>query len=173
MTTTANGSATSGPASSAGRLDAVKAGHADVEQAHVGAQAPRQLDGRPAVGRLAHDLDPGLGIEDHREPGPHQLLVVGDEDPDAHGPLPRGAAPRRPSSPRSGPGPASQVPPSMRARSAMPTSPNPVRPGPLDRFPVVADVQAYRVSSAVTSTAIRVARRACRRALVMDSCARR
>ena len=57
----------------------------------------------------------------------------------------RGEHGGRRSSPRSGFGPASQVPPSMRARSAMPTSPYPdAGRDRMDRFPVVADAQAYR-----------------------------
>ena len=120
MTTTASGSATSGPASCARRLDAVELGHPDVEQAHVGPQLAGQRHGLTAVGRLADHLDVGLGVEDHAQPGPDDLLVVGDEHADGHrgGPLRGSTAPTV--QPRSGPGPASRVPPSSVARSVMP-----------------------------------------------------
>ena len=123
MTTTARGSATPGPARRAGGLDAVEAGHADVEQAHVGAQPPGELDGPLPVGGLADDLDARLGVEDHREPGADDLLVVGDEHPDAHVAAPVRGSTAVTVQPRSGSGPASQVPPSRSARSIMPMSP--------------------------------------------------
>ena len=40
------------------------------------------LDALPAVGRFADDLDVGLVLEDHPEPGAHQLLVVDEEHAD-------------------------------------------------------------------------------------------
>ena len=147
MTTTASGSATPGPASAPGGLDAVQAGHADVEQAHVRAQPPGQLDGPPPVGGLADDLDVRLGVEDHREPGADDLLVVGDEHPDAHAAAPGARAARRSRSSRGrGSGPASQVPPSRSARSIMPISPYPARRGRAAGagVAVVADPQAHR-----------------------------
>jgi hypothetical protein len=66
----------------AGRLDPVHAGHADVHQGHVGPDVAGQPDRLVAVGRLADHLQAGLGVQDHPEPGPHQRLVVGDQDPD-------------------------------------------------------------------------------------------
>ena len=90
MTTTGIGSATPGPAIVAGRLEAVHHRHPDVEQAHVGPEAPRERDRLGAVGGLADDLDVGLRVEDHAEPRAHEVLVVGDQH--AH-------ASRRPSLP--------------------------------------------------------------------------
>ena len=37
-----------------------------------------------AVGRLADHLEVGLALDEHAEAGPHQRLVVGQQDPD-HG----------------------------------------------------------------------------------------
>ena len=42
------------------------------------------LDGLEPVLRLADDLDLGLRLEDHLEPGAHERLVVDDQNPDAH-----------------------------------------------------------------------------------------
>ena len=61
MTTTASGSVDVRAGQRPGGLDAVHAGHPDVEQAHVGAQPPGQLDGPLPVGRLADDLDVRAG----------------------------------------------------------------------------------------------------------------
>nr|BFE69108.1 hypothetical protein GCM10020092_024090 [Actinoplanes digitatis] len=68
----------------AGGLDAVEAGHPDVEEAHVGAQVPGQFDGAVPVGGLADDLDVRLRVEDHRESGADDLLIVGDHHPHGH-----------------------------------------------------------------------------------------
>jgi hypothetical protein len=100
------------------RLDAVELGHAHVDQAYVGAQLARQRDRLAAVGGLGDHVDAGLGVEDHPEPGADELLVVGDEDPDAH--LGSTAVTVHP---RPGLGPASSVPPSSAARSAIPARP--------------------------------------------------
>ena len=80
-------------------------------------------DGRPAVGGLADHLDVGLRVEDHAEPGAHDLLVVGDDHPDRHRPGPALGSDALTVQPRSSLGPASRLPPSSAARSAMPTSP--------------------------------------------------
>ena len=106
-----------------GRLDAVDPGHPDVEEAHVGAQAPRQLDGSPAVSGLADDLDVRLGVEDHREPRADELLVVRHEDPNGQAADQVRGRTAVTVQPRSGSGPASKVPPRRPARSFMPVSP--------------------------------------------------
>ena len=67
-----------------GGLDAVDLGHADVEQADVGSQLAGECDGVEAVGGLTDDLDVFLGVEEHREAGPDDLLVVGEEYTDGH-----------------------------------------------------------------------------------------
>ena len=42
----------------------------------------RLTDRLEAVLGLGDDLDVALGLQDHPEAGAHELLVVGDEDPD-------------------------------------------------------------------------------------------
>ena len=64
------------------RLDAVHDGHAHVHEHDVGLQLPRECDGFGAVRRLARDLDPGLGREDHAEARAHERLVIGEQDAD-------------------------------------------------------------------------------------------
>ena len=49
-------------------------------------RAPSQRDGFVAVGRLPHDLDVGLRVEEGTETGPHEGLVVGEHDRDHSGP---------------------------------------------------------------------------------------
>src|SRR4029453_15665437 len=66
MTTIGRGSVTAGP----GR--------------GVGAELDRQGGRLAPVGGRADHFDVGLGVEQHRQPGAHDGLVVGDEDPDAH-----------------------------------------------------------------------------------------
>ena len=68
----------------AGGLDPVHLGHADVEQADVGAQRAGKRHRFTAVGGLSDDLDAGLGVEDHRQSCPDDVLVVGDEHADGH-----------------------------------------------------------------------------------------
>ena len=122
ITTIASGSSTSGPASWP-RLDAVHGRHADVEQAHVGAELAGEGHRGPSVGRLADHLDAGLGVEDHPEPGPDDLLIVGDEHADGHVTGAARGSTALTVQPLSGPGPASRVPPRSIARSVMPTRP--------------------------------------------------
>ena len=55
-----------------------------VEQADVRAKPSGQGHGGTPVGGLADDLDVGLGVEDHAQSGAHDVLVVGDQDPDGH-----------------------------------------------------------------------------------------
>ena len=50
----------------------------------IGAESRGRVDGLPPVGRLADDLDAILVGEDHAKAGPHELLIVDEEDPDAH-----------------------------------------------------------------------------------------
>ena len=73
------------PSEPARRLEPIEARHPDVHQDDVGRVAPRQADGGLAVRRLGDDLDVGLRLEDHAEPGPDQRLVVGDQDAKASG----------------------------------------------------------------------------------------
>ena len=63
-------------------LDAVEYGHADVHQHDIGIQGSAGSDGLLAVGRLAHDLDVGLRVENHREAAANKFLVVDDQSSD-------------------------------------------------------------------------------------------
>ena len=67
-----------------GRLETVDVRHPDVHQDHVRLRLPGREHGLEPVGSLADDLDVGLGVEDHPEPGPDEGLVVDDQDLDAH-----------------------------------------------------------------------------------------
>src|SRR6185312_13373317 len=91
------------------------------------------LDCLPAVAGLADDMHVGLRLEDHPKAGPHELLVVGEEDV-RHG---AGSSGSRACSrqPPSGRGPLSSSPPYRETRSRIPTSPWPLpspwlRPSP-------------------------------------------
>ena len=107
----------------AGGLDAVHPGHADVEQAHVGPLLASEHDGFPAVGGPTDDLDAGLGVEDHPQACPDDVLVVGDEHADGHVVATSFGSTASTVQPPPGSGPAWRVPPSRLARSAMPTRP--------------------------------------------------
>jgi hypothetical protein len=104
-------------------LQPVELGHPDVEQAHVGPQLPGQRHGFAAVSRLTHHLDVGLSVQDHAQPGPDQLLVVGDKYADRHRAGRVRGSSASTTQPWSGPGPASRVPPRSAARSVIPTTP--------------------------------------------------
>ena len=62
------------------RVDPVDPGHADVHEDDVRLEGAGLREGGGAVGGLAHDLDPVLGVEDHAEPHAHERLVVGEDD---------------------------------------------------------------------------------------------
>ena len=114
-----------GAGQQAGGLQPVEHRHADVEQGDVGSQPPAQVDRRAPVGGLAHDRHLVGGLQDHAEPGPHHLLVVGQHHPDGHpGTTGRVACTRHPCAGGST-GPAVRLPARAWARSAMPTRPNP------------------------------------------------
>jgi hypothetical protein len=66
----------------AGRLQPVEPRHLDVHEHDVGTPTERQVDGVEPVGRLAHDRDAGLGLEDRSEARAHEGLVVGDQHRD-------------------------------------------------------------------------------------------
>ena len=103
----------------------VAAGHLDVHEHDVGAQAPGRRRGLLAVLRLADHLDVGLGPEDHAEPGADHRLVVGEQDADAHS-APSGVGSlTRTANPPPAAGPALSCPPWSAARSRMPISPRP------------------------------------------------
>jgi hypothetical protein len=172
ITTTAIGSATSGPASCrVASMPSIRA--CGCRTGRRRAQPPGQGDG------LAHRRRPdrpprcpGWALEDHRQPGPDQLLVVGDEHPDRHGVAPVRGRTAATVQPRRRP----QVPPS-RCRRAAPR----VRSSRRCRsrracapshLAVVVDGQAHALSSPATRTSTR-SRAGVPHALVTDSCARR
>ena len=65
-----------------GRGQTVELRHPDVHQHDLGLDEGRLADRLVAVLGLGDDLDVALGLQDHPEAGAHELLVVGDEDPD-------------------------------------------------------------------------------------------
>src|SRR6185437_11641200 len=111
-----------------GGLQAVHHRHADVHEDDVGAQLGDPGDGLLPVDGLADHLDIGLRVEQDGKARPHHALVVGHDHADRHGAASSGgltgrtAATRNPPSPV---GPASRLPPSIVARSRMPTRPCP------------------------------------------------
>ena len=106
-----------------GGLDAVHVGHADVEQADVGAEFAGEGHRFASVGSLAYHLDVGLGVEDHPETGADEVLIIGDDRADAHVTEPAFGSTALTVQPLSGLRPASRVPPRRVARSVMPTRP--------------------------------------------------
>ena len=163
------------PGQSAGRLDAVHAGHADVEQAHVRPQAAAPAR-RPAARRAASPTTSMSGWASSIIVSP--VRTISWSSATSTRMLMRSTRPgavRRSRSSR-GPdsGPASQVPPSRPARSIMPTRPYPGGAGGRRAAsPSSLTRRRTDVSSAATRTSMRVACRACRRALVTDSWASR
>ncbi len=107
----------------AGGLEPVHARHPDVHQHDVRPGRAHDGDGLLAVGRLAHDLDVVLGVQQRPQPGAQQGLVVGEHDTD-HVWVPSGnAASTR--TPPEGAALTVRVPPRATARSRMPRSPLP------------------------------------------------
>src|SRR6202021_4187165 len=66
------------------RRDTVGHGHADVHQDDVRREVRRELDRLPSVGRLADDFQVVLGVDQRRERGAEQRLVVDDGDSGGH-----------------------------------------------------------------------------------------
>src|SRR5437588_8591823 len=63
---------------------AVQSRHLDIHHEHVRVEPGGLGDRGLAVRRLAHDVDVILRLEDHREPCPDHLLVVGHHHADRH-----------------------------------------------------------------------------------------
>ena len=97
----------------AGRLDPVHRGHPHVHQDDVGRELGRQRDRGGAVACLADHFKVLLRVEDHPKAETDQLLIVGQQYPDAHtGSSPPGTVRRvRTLQPPSGAGPVSTSPP--------------------------------------------------------------
>jgi hypothetical protein len=51
----------------------------------VGLVLKRERHRLGTVARFADHLDVVAALEDHAEPGPHEVLIVGQEHPDRHG----------------------------------------------------------------------------------------
>ena len=106
-------------------LDAVHDRHPEVHDHDVGLARAAGLDCFASVGSLADHLDALLVGEDHAEAGPHELLVVDEQDPDAHversRPLPgKARADQKPVAV----GCAVKVPRRIETRSRMPIRPS-------------------------------------------------
>ena len=123
----------------------------------------RALDGLDAVGDLGDDLEVGRRVEHHAQPAPHDVVVVGEQDPGlqrrAHA-----AGPTRHDEPHLGPAlrgcATEQRPPTSSARSCMP--PSPLRAAAclaVDAAAVVADPQRDRRPPSPRGRASRCARR--------------
>ena len=69
----------------AGGLDAVDLRHPDVHQDHVGPGGRDEVERRAAVLRLPDDLQVVLGVEDRAQAATHEVVVVGQGDPDRAG----------------------------------------------------------------------------------------
>src|SRR3712207_3845723 len=91
---------------------------------YVRLQRARPVDGLAPVGRLAHDGDVLLAVEQGPQSAADQPVVVGQQHPDHDGtPAATGGTACTRNPPATGP--ASSSPPSSRARSRMLTSPWP------------------------------------------------
>ena len=115
MTTRGVGSGTRGDP--AGRLHPVHARHAHVHEHDVDRVVLQRGERLHAVGRLAHDLEVGLGVEHHAEAHAQHRLVVDEQDADGHAgargsiTTPATAAARRHGSRHPGARPVSTDPP--------------------------------------------------------------
>ena len=156
-----------------GSRDPVEVRHPDVQERDVGPVPAYLLDRLVPVGRLADHLEVGLGGEHGREPGPYQLLVVGDHHPHRHPGISAvcrsgiRACTVNPSSV----GPARTSPPWRAARSCIPAMP---RPTPLAcrvgaALPPEETTSRSSSPSATRTQAVTVASGAWRRAFVRAS----
>src|SRR6185437_10987746 len=131
-----------------------------------------QPDRHGAVGGLADHLDAVLGVQQGREPGSDQGLVVGQQDPDHRGSSGSVAKGRRARTAKPPPGsrPAVSCPPRAAARSVMPRIPlPPPREGPGRSVPSSSTSITRSPSSAPIWMLTREAC-ACRTTLVSASC---
>jgi hypothetical protein len=107
-----------------GRFDPVEHGHADVHEDDVRAPLAADPDGLLAVRCGAANLEVVLCLEQRGEARTHDLLVVDDDDADRHRAAPIGSSAWTAKPPAS-PGPALSVPPTISARSRIPSNPSP------------------------------------------------
>src|SRR4051794_5106503 len=131
------------------RLDPVEPRHADVHENDVRSQAARLVDRLLPVAGLAHDVDVGLGAQDHAQAVAHEPLIVGEQDAHrGHVAVSSGSVART-AKPPPGWAALSTWPPKSSARSRMPTSPWP-------RPPATAAGAAPRPLSVISSSRSRV-----------------
>ena len=62
-------------------LDAVEAGHRNIQHGHVGLQRDGPGHRRLSIGCFAHDFHIGLCIDERTEAFPHDRMIVGHEYP--------------------------------------------------------------------------------------------
>src|SRR6201999_773766 len=106
--------------------------------------APSAGQGLLAVGRLANNLDLGIGLKDHPKAGADHRLIIGQQHTDAHSAPSEVGSLTRTSNPPPDTGPAVSWPPCRAARSRMPINPKP--PG------LVADSAVAPSPSSMIST---------------------
>ena len=104
------------------RGDAVEARHLEVEHDEVRLVLGGELDRAQPVARLRDDLEVGLELEQRRERLAHEVLVVGQQQPDHVARC--GARPVR-TKPPAASGAASTRPPTAAKRSRRPATPLP------------------------------------------------
>src|SRR4051812_22803826 len=132
-----------GTAQLGGGVEAVGAGHLDVQQRHVGALRERRLEHLVAAGHLGHDLDVGLEREQAGKRAADHGLVLGEQDAD-HRADSTGTTARTRNPGPSSRGPASRRPPAWRTRASSPASPWPA--------PLAATAPGTPSPSSTTST---------------------
>src|SRR4051812_31163250 len=150
-----------------GGLDAVQLRHPHVHDDDVGVVPPGLREGLHPGARLADDLEVGFGVEHEPQPLPHQVLVVGQHQPD-HAGWSLGRRARTPNPP-SGRGPAVSSPPNNAARSRIPVRPWPGSWSGCPGAPSSVTSTVTHCPSHRTATIAR-AEPACLRTLVSDSC---
>src|SRR5699024_5364855 len=62
------------------RVGSAHPGHLDGEEGDVETVRVDLAQGLCSVGGLGYDLDGGIGVEDPDDAGPHEVVVVGDQD---------------------------------------------------------------------------------------------
>ena len=110
------------PGELTGRGDPVELGHVQVEQSDVGLRGDDLTHCRPTVSRDRNHLEVRQGSQQGSQAGPHDRVVVGHHDADAH-PAPSGID--RKTRPPDVVGPASKRAPTSAARSRIALSPTP------------------------------------------------
>jgi hypothetical protein len=63
-----------------GSFDAIKLGHADIENGDLRMKLGDELDGFPPVARLRDNLEIRLLIQQKTKAGPNNSVVVGEQD---------------------------------------------------------------------------------------------